>query len=214
MAGSSALGLALGENNTLFGFGTNERATLGYPSKDEYVGPHEMEIELVDGSHLRENETIVDVGVLKQVMYVLTSERLLYAGKCVGQCGSYNNRPVFTDDEEADLGKFKEFQLPFDFSKLRRVRLFETAILLVTTEGKLYISGLNNFAQLCQDPSLNIRSWAVEPNKLGLSDVQFVGVGTTNSVFVKNNRMYVCGKNQVGDFRLVNVSQDYLVEPT
>lgn len=54
----------------------------------------------MDGMGLRENETIVDVGVLKQVMYVLTTERLLYAGKCVGQCGSYDNRPVFTDDEE------------------------------------------------------------------------------------------------------------------
>lgn len=73
---------------------------------------------------------------------------------------------------------------------------------------------MNNFAQLCQDPSLNIRSWAVEPNRLGLENVQFVGVGQTNSVFVKNNRMYVCGKNQIGDFRLVNVSQEYLLEPT
>lgn len=109
VAGSGSLGLALGENGTFFGFGTNERATLGYQSKDKYIGPHEMEITLVDGSGLRENETIVDIGALKQVVYVRTTERLLYAGKCVGQCGSYNNRPVFTDDEEPDLGKFKEF---------------------------------------------------------------------------------------------------------
>lgn len=75
-----------------------------------------MAIRLVDGDTLRENETVVDIGVLKQVMYILTSERLLYAGKCVGQCGSYDNRPVFTDDEEQDIGRFKEFQLPFEFS--------------------------------------------------------------------------------------------------
>ena len=65
VAGSGSLGLALGENGTLFGFGTNERATLGYQSKDKYIGPHEMEITLVDGSGLRENETIVDIGALK-----------------------------------------------------------------------------------------------------------------------------------------------------
>ena len=100
VAGSNSLGLALSEDDTLFGFGTNERGTLGFQSRDEYSGPHEMEVELVDGVGLRENETIVDVGALKQVMYVLTTERLLYAGKCVGQCGSYDNRPVFTDDEE------------------------------------------------------------------------------------------------------------------
>ena len=115
VAGSSALGLALSDDGTLFGFGTNERSTLGYYSKDKYLGPHAMDVRLVDGGGLRENETIVDIGVLKQVMYVLTSERLLYAGKCVGQCGSYDNRPVFTDDEEQDIGRFKEFQLPFEF---------------------------------------------------------------------------------------------------
>lgn len=42
VAGSSSLGLALSEDDTLFGFGTNERGTLGFQSKDEYSGPHEM----------------------------------------------------------------------------------------------------------------------------------------------------------------------------
>ena len=109
VAGSSEIGLALAQDDTLFGFGMNERSTLGYYSRDKYVGPHAMKITFADGSTLNENETIVDIGVLKQVLYVLTTERLLYAGKCIGQCGSYHNQPVFTNDEETNIGIFKEF---------------------------------------------------------------------------------------------------------
>lgn len=65
IAGSSSLGVALSVDGELIGFGTNERGTLGYASKDKYVGPHKIEIELVDGGSLEENETVVDVGVLK-----------------------------------------------------------------------------------------------------------------------------------------------------
>ena len=50
----------------------------------------------------------------------------------------------------------REYNVPFASSDIMAIKAFESGLVIVRKNGRVYLQGVNDFGQLCQDPINNV----------------------------------------------------------
>ena len=111
--------------------------------------------------------------------------------------------------------------VPLD--QIAQIKAQPTALLIFRRNGAAYAMGANDFGQLCQPFAQNVNAslGGVQTELLGdflpvsLKYVDYAAAGTSHSLLVANNSLYVCGLNGLYNQsqQIVNASKQYLIYP-
>ena len=87
---------------------------------------------------------------------------------------------------------------PFNASDLISMQGFRTGVAFVRTNGRVYLSGVNDVGQMCSNPINNQLvggdvGYQVVPGLVVLAFIDYVAIGASHALIVSNNSLYICG---------------------
>ncbi|CAL6015133.1 LPXTG-motif_cell wall anchor domain [Hexamita inflata] len=208
---SNTNGIALTTRNWLYTFGQNTNGNLGktlyeFDQTLTPSGPKKLQLNF-----LLKDETMQQVGVVKNVYFVRTNMRVLYWGLCEGQCGVDAAGKIIFDKEDVDRSEVRVMNLKF---KVDHFDTFTDQIVLISTDKKVFGYGLNNLGQLCQPISSNHNGSTADSN-IKLSGVHYFQMGEDKSLIHSNKKLYFCGNNIMANGKkvLANSQKDQIDSP-
>ncbi|CAL6068371.1 LPXTG-motif_cell wall anchor domain [Hexamita inflata] len=189
---SKDLGVVLTNDNKLFTFGQNELNNLGRSvyagdRNNDFSGPIQIKTDF-----LEVNESILQIGAVKRVIYVRTNLRTYFWGKCQGQCGKDAQGKVIVDiDGYGDYSKVRIMHMdyfPYHFYT------YQEHILVISTEKKVYAYGNNSYGQLCQ------KDTNLKESLVNIAGIHHVKIGLDKIFIHANQKLLFCGKNSISDY--------------